>query len=507
MRLLIVWLLLMVAISTPAQQLSHRLSFHPEADQYDFGIQLENLENDFLLMGQSQCPNASANCLGLMRVDQMGNTIWQTIYDGAGEELLHGWHPTMVIHQEKIYLATKVIKSGGEAIRLLTFNTDGELLNHRDRDLPATAEFFLAGLLLANDHLLVFGQLMDGDYSVFIWELDLSFQLIQEKKIGQSGLIKRGIDLSIDPNGDYLLAYGEQVLGSQVRMQLQKLDDQLNISLSNQILEAELGDPFRAVDLIGMDDQHYWLAWNKDLSFSLFDTFPFPTTLYQLDEQLAIVGEYIFAHKAYKEHLSFSWTPEGHLLGVGATDYFRVHDIFPERSLDGWCFLMDTSGNLLWERGIADNRQAPISGAFRHGIATAEGYAFLGSIGFSNNFEEFDNWLLTLDQNGCWNGDCQDWMNLQDSLISTAVDLPEDRIDASFALGPNPNKGTLIIESDLLDNREILIFDTSGQIIQRVVLKAKRSVLQLSFLPAGIYQVLYQVDGQVQANRKIIIQP
>ena len=496
-----------------AQETSLRLQFTPDTTFfYDSGVQIAELTDGYMIIGPTACINADNyyvnNCLGLMRTDETGNVVWTKVYDGGADTLFHDFLlRTFVVRNDTVYTASYVRINDSWGIRLVVFNEMGEILNTKDLAIPNN-HLFIRGMIFSDNTLILIGSLVVlGERSVFIRQFDLGFNLLAEKELGHTNKPIYNMDLKKAMDGGYLLVYEESVISPQEKTLIYKLDDQFNILHSKEMPISE--NPGGAVNIIEVEENSYMVAWNKDLSYTLYDTFPYPATIYKLDSLFNVEWEYVFVHKAVKEHISFVKTSEGNLFGAGATDYFVVHDIYPNRGLgDGWCFLMDTDGTLLWERTIADNTKDPISGIFRYGIETINGFAIAGEIGITNDARTQDVWLLTLDENGCWNGNCNEYIIITGD--TTSITGTDDVLltKGSIKSYPNPTGGVLTIEykdTDVKKNRSVKVSDMDGKIVAGFNLIAPKSTINLSHLGKGIYFVTHVIDGKPIDTQKIIV--
>lgn len=274
------------------------------------------------------------------------------------------------------------------------------------------------------------------------------------------------------------------------------------------------GEPLTSVNIYETNDKGFMLAWQKDLIFSLSDTFPFPSAIYKLDSLANVEWEYVFAHKAAKQHISTVKVSGGKMLGIGATDYWRVNNIYPERWADGWCFLIDTEGNLLWERSIADIRDS-YGGRLWHGLETDNGFVFVGDIDKDNPtgvpfLNDPEVWFLTLDENGCWNGNCNQYIVITGDTTSITDTGEPEKASNEIKAYPNPTDGILTIECENCRGQEmprtVQVFDSNGRKIMETSLYAPKSIINLTHLDNGVYIInILSSSGQYFTSKKIVV--
>ncbi len=299
------------------------------------------LEDGYLILGISLCDENApfARCLDLVRLNRDGKVVWKRIYDGWPDSNLNTSGRTLAVYQNTIYLATEIWKTDHNELRMMAFDMEGHLLYEKDFYFPYSTVFFLKGMIASNERLLVYGGIKSNNqHHAFIKEFDIQFNLLGEYNFGSNDFIKRGVDLKETSDGHFLLVYGEEVVTLLLKMVLKRLDSQLKVVVSNEIRQTEPGNPFREVDIMESGSQKYILSWYNDL-YPLYDTFPYPAAVYGLDAQFNVEWEHIFVHRSAKEAISIAKTKNGNLLGIGASDYFGILDLYPGRWGDGWCFL------------------------------------------------------------------------------------------------------------------------------------------------------------------------
>ena len=482
----------------------------------DAGIQIEKLDEGYLILGGTFCNDSLPfeKCLGLLKTDKDGNPIWATNYDGSPHGSLRPNGRTMVVHDDTIYVANMIWKNDHDEIRMMSFDMEGNLLEESDFFIPYQNTFFLRGMIGTEEKLVVFSEVkQNGQHRVLIQDFDFELNLLGEYHFGISNFNKIDVVLKqTEDKAGFLLAYGEHNGLFQSVMHLNKLDAQYNITYSKQLPEP--GSTLSATDFIETEDNGYMLAWNADVWDDVIaDTFPYPTIVYGLDSLFDVEWEHIFLHRSAKEHISTIKTQDGNMLGIGITDYTRVLWIYPDRQGgDGWCFLLSPEGDLLWERVILDTMDIGF-GRFWHGVETDQGFTLVGDIDMPNPtgvpfLNDPEVWLLTLDKNGCWNGNCEEVIVITgDSTSFTGThDMPQDKLE--MKVYPNPTMGLLTIESGqgaVAQKRSAMVFGITGKLVASFDLTAPKSTINLRDLENGIYIVTQMEDGLPVSSQKIIV--
>jgi hypothetical protein len=493
----------------------------------DGAKQLIELTDGYLLMGESHCaPTAPlVTCALIMRLSELGEVIWARAYPSkAGEQGLKPNGRTMALHGDTIFVAAEAFQGEQKTIRMMAFRLeDGELLYEQDHEFwPRPAAFFTTTLLAADQgELILAGHLRyPAQREVFLLRFDRALNLLQDRRLGQSPSSKRESRLDKGKQGGYLLAYKEFVFNTTVVTMIAELDEDLEIVQAREVPETYTGRPSSSPNLLDAPDGGYYLVSEVDY----WDSIPlnhaqmwlWPTCVYKLGPAFELEWQYAFTAQGSAEHISAKLTAEGHVFGVGATDYFDFFNVFypDRRSLDGWCFLLDVAGNLLWERRIADIRGTK-GGRFWDGLQTGQGFAIAGVISRHNPTgvpfnNDPDVWFLTLDENGCWNGNCNDIIVIDGDSTSytNAKELPTaGPLSKAY---PNPTAGVLTLEREdagFARPRLARVADLSGRVVAEIALHAPKAILNLSGLPTGTYILTEWREGELLSTHKVIVQP
>jgi len=508
------WLPAVLIFLTSQPAFVQELSLHIPVtvdNRTDGGIQMAALTDGYLILVQCLChENSNDYCLGLLRTDIQGQKIWSKVFDGSPDSNLNpaGW--TLAVREDSVYVANEIWKTDHKEIRLMSFDLDGTLLNQQDLPIPYTSELQLRGMVENEQKLLVYGEVGNNGHRVFIIVLDLQLNIIEEHFIGNPSYNKRWMELSKLQDTGYVLAYGEAVISPQTSVVVAKLDEDFNVTLSKKMLQS--GNPYISVNIFETADKGYMLAWQKDLQFTQVDTFPFPTAVYKLDSLLNVEWEYVFAHNSAKQHITAVKISDDKLLGIGATDYYGHNNIYPGRWSDGWCFLLDMEGNMLWEKSICDIRNS-YGGRLWHGLETDGGFALVGDIDKVNPTEvpflnDPEVWLLTLDEYGCWNGNCEEYIVItgDSTSITETKELP--LTPPMLTIYPNPTSDILVLDCkscETLTQRAVQIFDSNGKKVLEMNLYAPISYIRLTQLPDGIYFASHLIDKRPIETYKVVV--
>ena len=187
-------------------------------------------------------------------------------------------------------------------------------------------------------------------------------------------------------------------------------------------------------------------------------------------------------------------------------NYFFVFSLisYPQQDIDfpyGNVLIQkwDIDRNLMWERVISDpivhNRLF-----FTSLIETDEEIILAGYVWSDFDIAGTRDFaIMTLDLDGCYNGDCSDTIYLNGPPTST-FDLQED---TNIELFPNPAFDHLHVRSKASLN-SIVVYDMDGNIkVEEVLSESSTHTIVLSALPRGMY-IVRVVSGEGIQLRKVM---
>jgi hypothetical protein len=508
---------LLLALGLCAQELSLHIPLSNKS--LDQGNQLISLDDGYLLLVQNYCHPAPSDteCLGLLRLDKEGNVLWsQEETSGPDSDLFAGAR-TMVLYNDTIYVAHRVQKPTQREMRFMAFDFhDGSFLYHQDIEIEYTNALIPYGLRERDGKLLLFGRVrLDGVNSVFLLEVNRQFEVLNEQRVaGPSTIV--WLDFSFKKHGGAVVATLEWPGQNVPRLKFIHLDDDYSVVHQNELFWTP--DLSGAVGVRETADGNFLLMWPKD-NFLLWEpTFSWPYTITKVDSLGNPIWENVLVSKQLQSPINLKETEIGNILGVGLNDYYYEEDL-PPYTRGGWCFLLDgQTGELLWDRAIMDERNTLV-GWFYDGVEIDEGFALCGIIDTWNPdsipyLNDPEVWFLTLDQNGCWNGNCEYSIVITGDTTSESRYKPTSTAEAepeepSIKLFPNPARDVVHIQcaaEDLHLNRRVRITDSNGKDLMLMELNAPQSSISLSHFPPGAYYVSYLVDGQLRSTQTLLIQ-
>lgn len=109
---------------------------------------------------------------------------------------------------------------------------NGDLLYEQDiSPQGAVPTTFCYDMVEKDGHLIVYGDYGNtGDGCLFFMKLDEQFNILEQNKICDNNLKKRGYDLDALSQGGYILAYGEEYFPGVCSLKVAELDNSFNVS-------------------------------------------------------------------------------------------------------------------------------------------------------------------------------------------------------------------------------------------------------------------------------------
>jgi len=124
--------------------------------------------------------------------------------------------------------------------------------------------------------------------------------------------------------------------------------------------------------------------------------------------------------------------------------------------------------------------------------------------------------LLTLDTNGCWNGNCNDYIIIINDDSSTT--LPIDTTNSVFQppiqdevstikAYPNPTSSVVRLKFEVPASRTVEFLNLKGEVLRRIPTESPKLILQIGGYPPGKYLIrVLDENGRLEARTKVVVQ-
>jgi hypothetical protein len=303
----------------------------------------------------------------------------------------------------------------------------------------------------------------------------------------------------------------------------------LDLNLLKSFVYDEDVNEYTAPNAYKTSDNGYICSWALDYDSRFgkpffFDTFPYPPAVAKFDSSFNVEWEYFFIERTMTQTLSFTDVGNGKYLGAGGNTEFIDFDTLITALGDapgGYAFLITEDGDVEWRRYITDLRSNSFNGFFWDGCAIPGGYAFGGTIDTTKEVgDPFINdpasWIVTLDSNGCWNGNCNDHIIIinDDSSTTIPIDTMTTSINTEAVPGqmdvqvyPNPSSGLVNVEFEQSEERYIRLVNMGGEVLHEVKSQSAKAIFHFGGYPPGMYLLhIFDAEGNLQGVQRILLQ-
>jgi len=144
------------------------------------------------------------------------------------------------------------------------------------------------------------------------------------------------------------------------------------------------------------------------------------------------------------------------------------------------------------------------------------GYALVGLVDHLKDepdpfINEPTTWYLTLDENGCWNGNCHRRILITGPETSeTFIPVSTEDIsepEASMEVFPNPASTSVTLVHEYPGEKILRMVNMSGQLVDEIPLQAERSTINLRGMEAGLYIFsVYTRDGRWLSDKRVVVE-
>ena len=400
---------------------------------------------------------------------------------------------------------------------LLQFQYDG-LVENRTPISNALKLFNNKAYLLLNSQ--------DGSSHVNeLWVLDEMYEIEHREMLSDQRLSRMNISFTKDSTLLIILSKWKSIRGREIIVQ----EYDLNLNLLKTFSFDEDVNRSSSPNAYKTEDGGYMCSWALDYESRFgkpffIDTFPYPPAIVKFDSAFQVEWEYFFIERNFTQVLSFNDLGNGRYLGSGGTWEFELFDTLINGLADapgGYAFLITEDGEVEWRRYITDLRSNRFNGFFWDGCAIPGGYAFGGKIDTLKEVADpFLNdpasWVVTLDSNGCWNGNCNDHIIIINDDSSTTIDIdtmttavPQQPTpdQAEIKAYPNPSSGIVNVEFSQAAVRSLHIMSSDGNVLREIQTRGSKAILHIGGYPPGLYLIhVYDQNDKLEGVQKILLQ-
>lgn len=297
-------------------------------------------DGSIIVVGEYRPHDSFDDFAWLMKISPDGNVIWQKFL-GNGD--LDVYREVLIAPDNSGYLVGSHLAGGNTNGILTKFSSDGNILWHKTYGGPSGDNFWEV-LLLPNGELILLGSTSSsgaGSSDIWLAKVSPAGSLIWEYTYGGSGL-DRPTSIAAAANGDLLIAGRSDSFGSgDDDGWILRLDENGNI-LWQKAFDGSADDRFEA--LIEAPNSDILVAG----SMESIESGDFKAWVMRLTAEGTIVWQKTYGEEINGEAFSIVTVSDDTIIVAGA----REAIISPPSGDDGWLFMLDSDGNLIWETTI-----------------------------------------------------------------------------------------------------------------------------------------------------------
>jgi len=362
-------------------------------------------------------------------------------------------------------------------------------------------------------------------YTNELWVLDENYEIEHKEMLSDQRLSR--MNLSITKDSTLLIILSKRKSSRDRELILNEYDLDLNL-LKSFVYNKDVNE-YTAPNAYKTSDNGYICSWALDYESRFgkpffYDTFPYPPAVTKFDSSFNVEWEYFFIERTMTQTLSFTDVGKGKYLAAGGnTEFIDFDTLIPALgdAPGGYAFLITEDGEVEWRRYITDLRSNSPFGFFWDGCAIPGGYAFGGIIDTTKEVgDPFINdpasWIVTLDSNGCWNGNCNDHIIIINDDSSTTIEIdtmttavPQQPIPnrAEIKAYPNPSSGIVNVEFSQAAVRSLHILSSDGNVLREIQTRGSKAILHIGGYPPGLYLIhVYDQNDKLEGVQKILLQ-
>jgi hypothetical protein len=413
-----------------------------------------------------------------IKTNLMGDTIFQKVYaDSTDAPVYFSFFQTS---DTNFIAGSYDVDVPNQSLHLSLFKTNlnGDSLWKKNINSPPGYSYYGNYVIETSDHgFLIAGEIADtalNDGNAFILKADSAGNEIWHNDFG--GALFDAFYSSVEtPDKGFLCLGWTRSFGfgnnNNHDIYLVKVD-----SLGNFQWQKTYGNSNSesGVGIVTLQDGNYLLSGSnyilsQDTAYA---------AIYKIDINGNIIWQKDYGDAQYSD---LWWAREvsytGDIVGAGSRSRSNLVD-------DGWVFLTDSSGNMIWERAYRKHNDYSY---FRDVQPTSDSGFICAGFVFTGDFGNQDGWLVKLNSNGCLAANC--------GVLTTDIEETETQFKSKdISVFPNPVKDFFFVKYNvpLDDYFSVTIYNSIGQ---QVLQKGFPNSLSYTFpvsiktLPNGLYFV------------------
>ncbi len=517
MKILLSLITILISSNIYSQEISKKIPFWNGPK--DTGKEIIVIhENEFLISIEGDCQDLYdplSNCIGIVHINANGEILNKILFNDFSANIVLSHQNNIKYSNGFAYTYGYTSRSDSSYFYLYKSKLDGsnKILKKITHNTESHLDLFR--LIYYDDYILVNGRIKnESGHRYFFYKFDYEFKLIYEKYLPY--------DL-LDLYDFSILRMDDEFVSSAIKLKrfdeggfklfhfIERFDNNFEL-VEQKVISENIG--YRNPTKIIKDEDGYIYVTNQsDVSLEEDFAFPYPSIITKLSPELEVVWEHVFLHRSSKDILNVSFVNGFGIVGAGISSYFYLQEEYENRNgADGWAFLINFDGNIMWERLFLDpdSTIATYVGAV---TVLDEKLYFTGQFNYlvenpDPYINDIDTWLVSLDLNGCWNSNCEDLIIINGDSTNFVRNVLLH--DIELKLYPNPTNEILVIEHinfDLNSNDQYLqIVSLDAKVLLKKEFNSPKTILNFRGMAPGVYFVNIVSKGVVVKSEKFIIQ-
>ncbi|NOT36268.1 MAG: hypothetical protein HOP11_02695 [Saprospiraceae bacterium] len=486
-------------ITSNGQNVSKSIGFGNLTKEYALGC--IEVDGDLLISAIVRCkldedvPSEFCNCM--LRIRPNGEVVWKKLMEFSTD-----YHSQLTGHVNMHRSGDSIIVSGmsrmGEKsyTRINICHINGYLIDQIDLE---TENFsWHQGMLFKNNTYILLNKIeniSDPSLNFQILRLNSEFRKIDSVTI-KSKYITNGGNILIDSNNNYIIgAWGGNLI------YLTKLNNELQLDWL-KIVRTVKSLVFGLTYVSNGPNGNFYCCSPIENEFKqgVNAIEGIGVFLISADGEVKWKLEYNGWYDI--ECYGIKTLENDDLLVFGTVNTYDIKNISP-----AWVARISKDGKIIWNKIIIDSRFKHINHIITN-VAIDKinsNFLFTGVITdtFPDHYPTEKNpnvWFLTLDKNGCYNGNCADTIIIEDKIVNS-IDNSNFLSDDVVEFYPNPIQDHLNVKFKSREKRVLQICDNFGKVVYNIEIREDHINLNLNFLNSGVYN-FYFIDAKGEKSER-----
>jgi len=470
------------------------------------GWDLQADETGYTITTGSLC-YGSEPCFAIIRTDTAGDLLWRKNYNFYPNLLDVGARNNIVLASDGNLLIAgnfQDFSTEEKTIWLMKLTTEGDSLWRQDYQVQGnlTAIFMLektnGNILLTTTGYVERANSSGNDVVISLIETDFNGNLIWSRDYKEPFQDRNAGRIHELTDGDLLMGYASRGFGfSDVLMTFSKFTPE-----GETIWNQEYHKSDGLVQSQVLLDGRYWIG---GVGAEIVGGEP-PVKIFSTitdTSGMIVSSTTIYEGDVWSEIFNTRLADDGNLIIHGDQWREEADTWVP------WLFKMTPEGEILWERFFGHEDNPAGAPFFMEDIQLTPSGDIAASLtyvqpGPENWLERSKVGLLILDNEGCFNGNCDTFQ----SLITDTEEFDLPKQERIIQLIENPVQDQLNIKWDRPLNGEFRLVTLDSRICKTAVITTNDRTIQIpvSDLDNGFYVLFLLSDGKVVDHKKVLVQ-